>query len=72
MAFEIPQKQDEEEDHDEHKNSEVVSCGIRTAPLGAWSHGNLDAISATKCRWKTKLKETLLLNIFRRGGNTGP
>jgi hypothetical protein len=64
MALEIPQQQNEEENHNEHKNSEVVSCGIRTAPLGARSHGNLDAIFATKCRWKTKLKETLPFKIF--------
>lgn len=35
MALEIPQKQNEKENHNEHENSEVVSCGIRTAPLGA-------------------------------------
>jgi len=72
MALEVPQEQDEKENHNKHKNAEVVSRGIRTAPLGAWSHGNLDAIFATKCRSKTKLEETLLFNIFRPRGNTGP
>jgi hypothetical protein len=28
MAFEIPQKQDQEENHNKHKKSKVVSCGI--------------------------------------------
>ena len=65
MAFEIPQKQNEEENHNEHANPEVVSSGIRAAPLGAWSHSNLDATSATKCRWKKKLKETLRFEMFR-------
>ena len=65
MAFEIPQKEDEEDDHRKHANAEVVSRCIRTAPLRARSHGSLDAFFATKCRWKTNLKETLPFEMFR-------
>jgi len=31
MAFEIPQKQDEEDNHRKHANAEVVSRSISTA-----------------------------------------
>jgi hypothetical protein len=31
MAFEIPQKQDKEDNHRKHANAEVVSCSIGTA-----------------------------------------
>jgi hypothetical protein len=65
MALEIPQKQYEEHDYREHANPETVTSGIRTAPCGASWHANLDALFVTKCRWKTKLKETLPFKIFR-------
>jgi len=65
MAFEIPHQQDKEEDDRQHENAKVMAGGIGTATWSTRCHGNLDATSATKCRPKTKLEETLLFTTFR-------